>query len=115
MFDADRHTLGPTSVLAFMPTGVPWTEAQYFPWTDVESARIMSRESMPQEAINAHAALFANKGLTDPNVILGWLSGPTGVPRSDLFVLIPIVHLGTSEQWMMLFQTKGAAAVEGDL
>jgi hypothetical protein len=114
MFDAQRQISGYTSKLVFMPKGAKSTEAQYFSWGDVQSVRLMQREDLPPECLLAHEELFGNKGLTDPYIILGSLLGPSGVPRSDLFVLVPIADLGSSSQWMDLFQMTGSASASDD-
>jgi hypothetical protein len=108
MFGAERHDVGPMSWFTFYPAGAHWTEAQHFPWSDVESVKMLSRADLPEKVTDAHKDLLGRKGLTDPSVIVGWLTGTTGVPRSDLFVLVPITDLGTGDQWMALFEKAGA-------
>lgn len=107
MFNAEQGETGPMTWLSFSPTGAHYTETMRFPWSDVNSVRLQTRAELPASVTNAHASLFAWKGLTDPNVIVGWLSGRSGVPRSDLFMLVPIEPIRTSEQWMELFSRAG--------
>ena len=60
--------------------------------------------------LEKHSELLAMKGCTDPNVVMGYISGWTGIPETDVFVLVPIL-VGPvkyrAEHWIALFERAG--------
>ncbi|HEY1825684.1 MAG TPA: hypothetical protein VGG21_06960, partial [Acidimicrobiales bacterium] len=107
MFDAQGGKTGPSHELTFAPTGGGVSGVRHIPWKDISSIRLMPRDDLPEAALRAHAALFAWPGLTDPYVVVGWLTSCHGIPKSDLFALVPIVAARTSAEWFDLLQHKG--------
>lgn len=94
--------------LTFFESGAPWTDARRIEWPEVNSVRLLPRADLTPKVSELHAELLNRKGCTDPYVIVGWLAGAfTGVPNSDLFVLVPVAPVRTSGQWMSLFSNVG--------
>ena len=73
----------------------------------MNSVGLMSRADLPAGVCKHHAELLAQPELTDPNVIIGWLTGRAGVPRSDMFVLVPVLNCRSGEQWIEMFENAG--------
>jgi hypothetical protein len=107
MFAAEPSVLVSQTWFTFMLTGATFRETQRISWQDVNSVQVFPRSDIPESVVQHHATLFSWKGLTDPNVIIGWLTSVVGVPKSDMFVLLPIEPLGTSEQWVNEFRRAG--------
>jgi hypothetical protein len=91
----------------FSPNDSDWTETQAIPWADVNSVGLMPRADLPAGVCKHHAELLAQPELTDPNVIVGWLTGRAGVPRSDMFVLVPVPDCRSGAQWIEMFKNAG--------
>jgi len=105
MFDGNRPHAG---LMFTVVGGQP--PISLIPWSDVHWVRLESRSELPTGVLKEHAELLANKWCTDHNVVMGFISGPSGAGETDAFVLVPIVVPPTkrsAEDWIGIFERAG--------
>ena len=108
MFHGGQNEVVP-SWLSFSPTGARAPDTEHISWKNVDAVRLVASSDMPLSAREAHAELFAWPGLDDPNFVVGMMASAAGIPRSDMFVIIPITVFRSGEQWLRLFARAGVS------
>jgi len=81
----------------------PSPQTQEVPWTDVTWVRLRPLSSLLPRAAQFHSQILARS--TDPNVVYGALTGPSG-PEAEVFGLLGTATC-SGAQWLERFRVAG--------
>ena|SRR5665213_1136133 len=106
-FSAGDDFIGILVHFEFYPIGGSLADMLAFPWSHVNTAKLVPKADLPPAVIEAHADIFRSASKDDPYVVVGWLTSQGGIPRSDLFTLISSTGNKSSQEWLEILRKKG--------
>ena len=106
-FVAGDDHLGILPRLEFYPKGESLNGVLGYAWHLVNSARLFPKTNLTEVIIRAHEEAFSRASSEDPFIVVGWLTSPGGVERSDLFTLICPAGSKTSREWLNMLAARG--------